>query len=929
MNSNTVFSVVDLETTGNSIHEDNRIIQFSCALVQNNKIIRVYSTNVNSETEVPARITKLTGITNDEIKSAPTFKQIANKLYKLLSGTVFVAHNVNFDFPFLNHEFQRVGHAQLNIKAIDTVTLSQILLPMVPSFRLRDLTSYFNIKHDHPHSASSDAIATAHLFLILVKRMKTLPTPTLKSILGLQLQLPLNTGQLVQSIFQEQVHANRKLPAHLMYRHGLVLRRFTRQKRDGDKAVYPYPFSNHEKQMEFSTQIRFIPEQVKLMNTLYDNYQAHQPDNLLVATNKGMGKKFGYGLPMAYLSHNRNQKVIISLGNRDNELDFVNKTIPVIKQLAPFNVSYSILKSANNYIDLNRFFVSLRTDKRSVQIQFIKAQILVWLTMTKTGDLGELNLSNQSPYCNEINHQGVKSIRPTQPFYRVDFLKRARNSNKYSNFLITTHDYLLRHAKQISQQNQKPLLVIDNALELNDSVMRMNHITLELNHVNVLIRKIQGIINNTHTLSLNDILGHQKQFRKSVERVSSDLNAISAFLEPIQKRISTRFLGREFERPNDKHLTGLVDVGKLRDEYNFEKQRFNQIKAKWKACFENANRIVSGPNHGYSLKEQAVVDHFQALVLEMTREIKQYHEFTERLKQQSDDLIVSVYANQVHDLNNAFLTAETLSPRLDLSQSLFKHFPAALLVDNLNIDSRIRKFTFDQLGMQMPNKRLVQIEQLMKRQSLSVVDDGPMLNATYDSKPVDYFAEVIVKALKHGTNQNYFLFNSKQLLRQVYFALTERHINDHYNVMAEGISGNQSKLIKNILNDGQLTVLGTIATLETSREIAKQPQSIFIVDLPILLGDSPKQRLLLSQVNNLDGDSFKDFIVPNAILKLNQALALTNPNQWLAILDSRLVNTDYGRQIATSLTSQFALERMPTRRINFATANFFKNFIKK
>ncbi|UQS87514.1 hypothetical protein MOO44_06915 [Nicoliella spurrieriana] len=929
MNANTVFAVVDLETTGNNTHDDNRIIQFSCTLVQNNKIIRVYSTDVNSETKVPARITKLTGITNAELKSAPTFAEVADKIYKMLSGTVFVAHNVNFDFPFLNQELKRVGHLQLPIKAIDTVTLSQILLPMVPSYRLRDLTSYFNIVHDHPHAASSDAIATAHLFLVLVKRLKTLPLQTLKSIMGLNLQLPKNTAQLIQSIYQSQVHVKQGLPDHLMSNHGLVLRRFNRNHRQLNKQKYSFPFNDHQKMDEFDHQIKFIPEQVKLMNLIYENYRNSQPDNLFVATNKGMGKKFGYGLPLAYLSHNRNQKIIVSLGSQDSEIDFVNKTVPVIKQLAPFPVSFSILKSANNYIDLNRFFVSLRVVDQSTQFQFMKAQVLVWLTMTTTGDLSELSSVQASPFVNEINHRGIKSIRPSQPFYRVDFLRRARNYNKYSNLLITTHDYLLMHAKQISQQNQKPFLVIDNALELPNSILRANKITISLNHINVLIRKLQGTIKNTHTLSVIDIVGHQKQFKKSLRHIMGTLDKITNSLAAIQKRVSTRFLGREFINGSDNHLHGIIDGGKLKDECNFERPRFAEIQKNWKACFENANRIIAGPKQGYSLAEQSVIDHFQSLTLEMTREIKMNHEFLKRIQQDSSKLLISVTANQVHDYNNAFLTEEGLSPEHDLQEALYKYFPPVLFVDNLRIDSRVTAFTFDRLGLSAQNKRLIQINSNLPLYPLTIVDNSPILSDNYGHEAVNYYVNLLLKLLSDGPKKTFILFNSKQLLRRVYFALTEKHVGEHYNLMAEDISGNRAKLIKNILNDGQLMVLGSIETLKISHLVVRQFAAVLIADLPMIQDDSQRNHFILEQIQQTNHDSFNQFELPNAILKLNQELALTDRNQFVAILDSRIIKKPFGRVILNSLTNQFTSASIHNERLLFAIANFFKNFVKK
>lgn len=139
--SNTIFSVVDIETTGSSqSNYTNRIIQFSCTFVQNNKIIGSFNSFINPEISIPTEITKLTGISNQKVVNAPTFAEVADKIYQLLDKTIFVAHNVNFDFPFLNFEFKRVNHKELTNKAIDTVTLSQLLLPTEPSYKLTDLS---------------------------------------------------------------------------------------------------------------------------------------------------------------------------------------------------------------------------------------------------------------------------------------------------------------------------------------------------------------------------------------------------------------------------------------------------------------------------------------------------------------------------------------------------------------------------------------------------------------------------------------------------------------------------------------------------------------------------------------------------------------------------------------------------------------------
>ena len=101
MKPNTTYAVVDIETTGTSVKDGDRIIQIGCAFVKNNKIINTFATDVNPLTTVPAVIENLTGISNARVRKAPPL-MIWLVRYTAITRDCFVAHNVNFDLPFIN-----------------------------------------------------------------------------------------------------------------------------------------------------------------------------------------------------------------------------------------------------------------------------------------------------------------------------------------------------------------------------------------------------------------------------------------------------------------------------------------------------------------------------------------------------------------------------------------------------------------------------------------------------------------------------------------------------------------------------------------------------------------------------------------------------------------------------------------------------------
>ncbi|MBB1342471.1 VRR-NUC domain-containing protein [Pseudoalteromonas sp. SR45-6] len=162
---NRIYSVVDIETTG-SLKGGNRITEIGIVKMQHGKVIDTWSTLINPQMRIPKFIVSLTGINDAMVATAPRFTEIAETLLNKLKGTIFVAHNVNFDYGFIRKECEMAG-IHFKMPKLCTVVESRKAFAGLKSYSLGNLSAHFDLNLISHHRALADASATAELLLLI------------------------------------------------------------------------------------------------------------------------------------------------------------------------------------------------------------------------------------------------------------------------------------------------------------------------------------------------------------------------------------------------------------------------------------------------------------------------------------------------------------------------------------------------------------------------------------------------------------------------------------------------------------------------------------------------------------------------------------------------------------------------------------------
>lgn len=167
----TGFVVFDLETTGAKA-PPCRITEIGAYRVENGVVTDSFQSLVNPEIPIPWFITRLTGITDEMVKDAPRFSDVAHEFLDFIGDSILVAHNSGFDMRFLNHEIAQVfGEYRLANPCLCTVKLSRRLLPDIENHKLKTVAEHYSIDLTNHHRAGADAYATAHIFVNLLAKL--------------------------------------------------------------------------------------------------------------------------------------------------------------------------------------------------------------------------------------------------------------------------------------------------------------------------------------------------------------------------------------------------------------------------------------------------------------------------------------------------------------------------------------------------------------------------------------------------------------------------------------------------------------------------------------------------------------------------------------------------------------------------------------
>ena len=172
--------ILDTETTGLDPRQDHRIIEIAAVeLVDRRPTGRHLHLKLNPEREIDLGATEVHGMTWDDLRDKPTFRDVADEFMAFARGAEWVIHNAPFDLAFLDAELARLQAPcccqDLHASVVDTLSLARELFPGKRN-HLDALCERFAVDHAARtlHGALLDAQLLAEVYLALTRGQESL-----------------------------------------------------------------------------------------------------------------------------------------------------------------------------------------------------------------------------------------------------------------------------------------------------------------------------------------------------------------------------------------------------------------------------------------------------------------------------------------------------------------------------------------------------------------------------------------------------------------------------------------------------------------------------------------------------------------------------------------------------------------------------------